>query len=253
MEQEWIEAPDGWGPSEEKDSNDVVDLFGNDDPSEHFAFDIKVDGATVKKIRLHGFKLDSDETSRSTGVTLWQAAPRLAEYLQVQPDLCKGKSVLELGAGLGLCGITAHYLGAAVTMTDGDTHALQKLRENVRQNCNDDDDGGGEGGDSQVACRQLLWGSPYMEQFLEQHGKFDTVIGADVIYTKDSILPLFDTVAFLLNKPNGRFVLSRHNKWNNVENEVIFEAAKQRGMTVEPKSEGIYIFHWDESEAGGTD
>ena len=61
----------------------------------------------AKGLTLSGFELDSDETDHSTGVTLWQAAPRLADYIHIQKQnsdmLCKGKSVLELGAGLGLC------------------------------------------------------------------------------------------------------------------------------------------------------
>ncbi|KAL7524245.1 hypothetical protein ACHAXR_001439 [Thalassiosira sp. AJA248-18] len=248
-EQEWIEAPDGWGPNQEHqdDDNDggMLDLFGNVDPREFFTCRVKINNTTTKTIRLHGYKLDSDETDRSTGVTLWQAAPRLANYLQEHPTMCRGKSVLELGAGLGLCGITANYLGAkSVMMTDGDTHALQKLRENVRQNCGDD----AMTTDNAIYCRQLLWGSPHMEKFLEQQQLFNTILGADVIYTESSIQPLFDTVAYLLDKPHGQFVLSRHNKWFDIDDEVVIAVGKERGLDCTQPSEGILIFHWNKAE-----
>lgn len=102
-EQEWIEAPDGWG-STKVEEDTAFDLFGSDDKSETFTYDIQLDKDNCK-ITLSGFQLDSDETDHSTGVTLWQAAPRLADYIiqQNSDTLCKGKSVLELGAGLGLC------------------------------------------------------------------------------------------------------------------------------------------------------
>ena len=79
-EQEWIEAPDGWGATkEEHEENDengssaVLDLFGNNDPKQSFTYSI----GDTKTIHLHGYKLDSDHVDDSTGVTLWQAAPRV--------------------------------------------------------------------------------------------------------------------------------------------------------------------------------
>lgn len=255
-EQEWIESPEGWGTKVEcrgSDDGDVdglcgsVDLFGNDDPNEYFTFTIQVDYKTTKLLRSHGFKLDSEETDRSTGVTLWQAAPRLASFLQNHPEVCKGKSVLELGAGLGLCGITAHYLGAqSVVLTDGDTQTLKQMRENIKHNCGDDAfdcTNNGTANNQIIACRQLIWGSPHMETFV-QHGKYDTIIGADVVYTQESVQPLLDTVAFLLEEPHGQFVLSRFSKWNNVDDVVVIESAKLRNLTCVRPSDGIFIFHW---------
>ena len=163
---------------------------------------------------------------------------QLADYIQKHTEICKGKSVHELGAGLGLCGIIAHYVGAArVVMSDGDTKTLKGMRENVQHNC----DAG-----ANIACRQLLWGSPYMEKYVEEHGTYDTMLGADIIYTIESLQPLFDTVACLLKKPQGIFVLSRYNKWNNVDDEVVMEAAKIRHLDCTRPSEGIFVFHWNE-------
>ena len=76
QETEWTEAPEGWG--DEDDVNDEtsgnLDLFGSD-PRERFVYKIKV-GNNTKSMVLHGFKLDSNETDRSTGVTMWQVISR---------------------------------------------------------------------------------------------------------------------------------------------------------------------------------
>ncbi|KAL3804815.1 hypothetical protein ACHAW5_007266 [Stephanodiscus triporus] len=250
-DEEWIESPTGWGTKEDgRENNDgggLPDLFASDDPKEYFTYRIRVDGTTSISVLLQGFKLDSEETYRSTGVTLWQAAPRLADYLQNHPEACRGKSVLELGAGLGLCGIAAHYSGAKIViMTDGDTQTLRRLRENVRHNCVEV----GEASITEsnaIECRQLIWGSPHMEKFLAEHGQFDTVIGADVIYTQDSVQPLLDTVVCMLKKPHGQFVLSRFCKWNNVNDEFVIEAAYLRCLDCTRPSEGIYVFRWNDN------
>ena len=235
-EQEWIEAPDGWGNAkEEEEESAAFDLFGSDDKSETFTYDIQLDKNKCKRITLSGFKLDSDETDHSTGATLWQAAPRLADYIIQNSDmLCKGKSVLELGAGLGLCGLVACYMSAKVTLTDGDTKTLKGMRANVKHNCDNDV------GD-RIQCKQLLWGAPHMNTFLKENGQYDTIIAADVIYTKDSIVPLMQTVACLLEK-SGQFVLSRYTKWHSIEDETVIELAKQQGLECTQPSKGIFIF-----------
>lgn len=84
------------------------------------------------------------------------------------------------------------------------------------------------------------------EIFLERYRKFDTILGADVIYTKDAIQPLFDTVAFLLKKPHGQFVLSRCTRWNNVDDNVVIDAAKMRCLDCTQPSKGIYVFNWND-------
>lgn len=249
-DEEWIESPTGWGLKEEVDGSVLIGLFAaSDNQQEQFTYRIHVDERTTtsKTVQLRGFKLDSDETSRSTGVTLWQASPRLSDYLQSHPESCiRDKSVLELGAGLGLCGITAHCLGAkTVVMTDGDTQTLHQMRENVKLNCVENYVVSEPHSHSIISCKQLIWGSPHMEQFRVQHGQFDTIIGTDIIYSQDSVQPLFDTVAYLLDKPAGQFVLSRYSKWNNVTDEVVIEAAKLRGLECTHPSDGIFVFRWN--------
>ena len=249
-EQEWVEAPGGWGESSGDDNDDGCeesgfDLFADNDPQDSFSFTVSGStAATTTKLHLSGFKLDSDETAQSTGVTLWKESPRLATYIQEAKDeLIVGKSVLELGAGLGLCGIVSHHLGAdRVIMTDADTITLQQMRENVAKNCPETITNRTSTAESPgiIDCRQLIWNTQ-LEAFHEKHGKFDTILGAAVIYTRDSIDPLFDTVSFFLQKSQGRFVLSRWSKWGGVTDEDVLEYAKDRNLTWTQPSEGIFV------------
>ena len=55
---------------------------------------------------------------------MWESAVALAHEIMERPALIVGKSVLELGAGLGLCGVVAAQLGGKVVQTDHDASAL---------------------------------------------------------------------------------------------------------------------------------
>ena len=126
QELEWIEQPGGWeGDSENQDKtgndNGNVDESDDDEEQRYGGFDLFADknsessfpfemalfggGGNNKgtlKLKLEGFHLQSDESAQSTGVTLWNAAPRLARYLcsdegTVADEFIRGKSILELG------------------------------------------------------------------------------------------------------------------------------------------------------------
>lgn len=262
-EQEWIEIPDGWGQAKESssssserdkqrneqpDSDDerpAMDIFANPDPRESYCFRIPKNNNNNNDnddmlVELTGFHLDSDETSHSTGVTLWGASPRLAKYITLEQHYCiHGKKVVELGAGLGLCGIVAHKLGAAqVVITDGDTNALREMRMNVEKNCSS------KGCEQDIVCRQLLWDESPTMSFLDTFGSFDTILAADVIYVPESIDPLFDTAVRLMRPIKGsQFILSWMTRWNNVPVDLVVQAAKERNLswTPAPGQEGIYV------------
>jgi hypothetical protein len=293
---------DNDGDNDEESS--PFDLFANVDKSLKFPFDVVTTTMTmtttttttkdktktktniVKRIYLSGYKLDSDETAQSTGVTLWDAAPRLAKYImnhehelltnlnndnnneeeESNSMIITGKRILELGSGLGLCGIVAYHLGAKhVMMTDADTITLEKMRLNVKQNCSCDNDTTDTTDTSDTSdtarsidCKQLIW-NEQLETFHNKYGNWDTILGADVIYTRESLEPLFDTVLFFLqqnqllqknsnNKPSsssssvGRFILSRYNKWGDISDETVLDAAKARNFIWTKPSEGIFVF-----------
>ncbi|XP_078039800.1 methyltransferase-like protein 22 [Augochlora pura] len=65
------------------------------------------------------------------GLQVWRGALLLADYILSNPDLFKDKTVLELGAGVGLTSIVASFLAKEVICTDVDVEGILKL---IRRN-----------------------------------------------------------------------------------------------------------------------
>ena len=210
----WIET--AGGSESHDDANDdepsVGSLFA--DPAPYDTFVHNLGDKDNLKVVLRGFKAENGQTIPSTGLTLWRAAPVLCDFMVHNSSIIHGKRVLELGAGLGLCGIAAELLGASqVVMTDGDTNVLSQLRENVKANrC------------TRVICPQLRWGH-HIDQFVEHHGKFDVLIAADIIYVESILEPLFETVVALME---GKFLLSYARR--NVKIDLVLECANRHNL-----------------------
>jgi len=82
-------------------------------------------------------------------------------------------------------------------ITDIDSDASVKLRENVNRNCrvdnsdDDDDDNNGDIG-RVVSCHQLIWGKELSENFLLRmagNQKYDIIIASDIIYSTIIVEP----------------------------------------------------------------
>lgn len=190
-------------------------------------------------LSLHAIRTKHPTQLQSTGLTLWSTSKQLCEYLLAYPELVRNRHLIELGAGLGAVGIVANKLGARrVVLTDGDTDTLDNMRRNVASNCT------AEG----VVCQQLLWGRN-VEQFREQHAPsqgFDIVVGSDIFYAQDSLLPLFQTILALLSPfPNSIFLLGYSSRGVTIE--TVLSSALHHGLTgtavdVNQHKEGIYSF-----------
>ncbi|XP_074857871.1 protein N-lysine methyltransferase METTL21A isoform X2 [Carettochelys insculpta] len=101
----------------------------------------------------------------------------------------QGRSVIELGAGTGLLGIVATLLGAHVTLTDRET-ALEFLKSNVQANLPPDLQ-------TRAAVKELTWGRN-LGNF--SPGKFDFILGADIIYLEDTFVDLLQTLEHLCSE-----------------------------------------------------
>jgi predicted nicotinamide N-methyase len=102
-------------------------------------------------------------------LTRWLASVHAASTHQLGHGL-----VLELGAGLGLCGLVLAKLGYKVALSDREPSLLEAMRENIQINAAAD------------TCRALRldWAkaeNPKVGQLLQRQG-FSTVIGSDLVY-----------------------------------------------------------------------
>ncbi|XP_033097652.1 protein N-lysine methyltransferase METTL21A-like isoform X2 [Anneissia japonica] len=129
---------------------------------------------------------------------VWDAAVVLSEYLEssVQAGELRldGSKLLELGAGTGLVGMMAALLGAKVTLTDR-LEVIDSLTVNVENNFRD--------GKTSITVKELEWGKN-LEDFSE---KYDFIIGADIVYIKESFTALLHTLSEL-SQPNTKVLLS---------------------------------------------
>ena len=135
------------------------------------------------------------DAARMTGALLWDSAVVLALHLasrhhqqhlpsgQVAPTRC-----IELGAGLGLPGLTAARLGLQTTLTDR-AECLPLLTNGVSSN----------GLQSTAEVRELLWGAQTASHDL---GTFDLILASDCIYEETVVPSLVATLAALV-KPDG--------------------------------------------------
>lgn len=206
----------------------------------------RLNGSDIELI-LRGYEEDSDESMVSTGLIEWHASDVLCEYLLNSDEIKNGNSIrlLELGSGLGKCGLLLHLLlqsngrSESTVLTDGDTNVMQLLRKNVAFNTfsNDNDD---------ISCQQLKWGTNEAKSFLSKQDynqKFDLIIGSDLLYTnRQNLNPLFETIDVLLDDRHylayssrgysRKFILA-HNEDYSIPVKSVVTAASRKDLFCE--------------------
>ena len=125
------------------------------------------------------------------GLILWESAVALAEALLARGSTLAGRTVLELGAGLGLPGMVAARHAAAVVQTDHDPLALQVCARNAELN----------GLTSRLTFQIADW------RAWDDATRYDIVIGADILYDRDDHADIARTLAATL-APGGIALLS---------------------------------------------
>ena len=138
---------------------------------------------------------EADLAAFPYGLLLWPAAAGLCEHLSENPDLVRGKRVLEIGAGIGLVGLVAQRLGPAhLLQTDYHPDALQAARQNARQNH--------AANLSILSIRHGDW-----RNWPDDLGDFDLVLGSDVLYERDLHPDLMRLLPRLI-APDGQIIFS---------------------------------------------
>ena len=159
---------------------------------------------------------------RGVGAKLWRAASMLSDVLFADPEFVRGQSVLELGAGVGLCGLLAAKLGAkTVALTDFEPALLDSLALAARDNRAPGDaetrvvrcdwreerqraEAGTEDADAadddELAAAAARGG---WLPSLRAGETFDRVVGSDLVYERAHAEALPFVLRARLAKPNG--------------------------------------------------
>jgi predicted nicotinamide N-methyase len=143
----------------------------------------------------------------AVGGILWPSAVVLSNYLIKEAHLVRGKSVVEIGAGVGLAGLVAASLGAhSVVLSDGYDKMLENLQTNIELNTGDIAVDGRRPAvpeSSSMSVQSLDWSAlgdqvnsietrslkfPSMCPFDESFRGIDLLIGSDLICCKEDAL-----------------------------------------------------------------
>ncbi|MCW3127755.1 MAG: methyltransferase small [Bacteroidetes bacterium] len=143
---------------------------------------------------------------------LWPSAVGLSEYLGANQNMLKGKTVLEIGGGLGLPALVAASLGAEVTATDYLQDAVDFSQKNAALN-----------NVSNITFQTLDWRKP------EGIAPFDILLASDVAYERRQFEPLLHAFKHLV-KPGGLILLSEPNRYIA---EPLIEELKRQGYELE--------------------
>lgn len=137
--------------------------------------------------------LDADAYERDGRIPywaeLWASAPVLADHLARQPG--RGRSLLELGCGVGLLALVAQLAGYRVVASDYYDEALAFVRANAHLNAI-----------AAPEVRLVDW-----RELPAALGPFDRIVAADVLYEA----PLCELVVAVIDRllaPDGAAILA---------------------------------------------
>jgi predicted nicotinamide N-methyase len=165
----------------EYDLHEVAYRFGDSD----FSFlSVKDSYALLDRISPEEFLKDEQ---MPYWAEIWPAAVTLSHVLMERMDLA-GKSVIELGAGVGMASVAAARKGARVLATDYSTEALKFAIYNALRN------------GVQLDTGRLDWRMVMTDE------KFDIVIAADVLYERINLLPIVTAIDALLAKGGAAYI-----------------------------------------------
>jgi len=171
-----------------------------------FDGDFCIDGVAV----VFGAAARRESEERQHGDTadsVWDGTVVLAKVLEKNPGLVRGRRVLELGSGRGVCGISAARLGArSVTLTDL-PYALGALQEAVALNSVD-------------TCGELIatvldWSDP--RSFLDGAQHFDVILASDVAWLMELVQPLVDTIDAVCSQAAAQVLVMHQTRSLEVE------------------------------------
>eukprot|EP01097_Dermamoeba_algensis_P006649 TRINITY_DN4148_c0_g1_i1.p1 TRINITY_DN4148_c0_g1~~TRINITY_DN4148_c0_g1_i1.p1 ORF type:complete len:234 (-),score=37.05 TRINITY_DN4148_c0_g1_i1:221-889(-) len=129
---------------------------------------------------------------------IWPGGHFLAEFIYKNTSFFADKKIIELGSGTGLCGILLGIIGSRVLMTDYDELSLSLLNQNIDINST-------SGYKFMPQVKQLTWGE-CPPDICEQ---YDLIVGSDIVYKKEAVRPLLQSVKQLLSKNSqSEFILA---------------------------------------------
>ncbi|EEB12510.1 conserved hypothetical protein [Pediculus humanus corporis] len=128
------------------------------------------------------------------GLQIWRAALLLSDFIIYSQKLFEGKTVLELGSGVGLTSIVAGMFAKEIISTDLDTGNILKLLEsNLKRNSEIIK------GKATVEKLDFLNSDNWSPSFCDKVKHTDIIIAADVIYDNTITEAFIKTITKILS------------------------------------------------------
>jgi len=181
------------------------------------------------------------------GHHLWNAGRLISTYLEKNPSLVAGKTVLELGAGAGLPSLVCNVLGATkVVVSDyPDPDLVANLWKNVDTLLETEkasDEKSKDGGKSLVA-EGYCWGNDAANLLAHlppssaaTNPGFDVLILADLLFNHSEHEKLVNTIEFTLKKSadaRAMVFFTPYRPWLYEKDMAFFDSCRARGFVVE--------------------
>ena len=196
-----------------------------------FDGDFSVNGKPILLQTPDELRHTAEAQDGDTGVAVWDAAVFLAKYLETHTELSRSKVVLELGSGLGLCGLSALVCGASrVVLTDLE-YILPSTRFNIDLN---------KAAGLVTTCA-VDWFHPDSSQIAWT--EVDTIIASDTIWLEHLVAPFVHTLELATTRnPNIDIILANQRRSDLVWNKFVLAASRMFEVTLVAEEANLQIF-----------
>ncbi|GMI22665.1 hypothetical protein TrCOL_g11387 [Triparma columacea] len=197
------------------------------------------------EIRVSIEAIDDNPGACISGHYLWPASMLMANHLvNNRLDYQGYNRALEVGSGSGMGGIvTALIGGGEVVMTDHDHGVLKRCERNTEIT----DEVGGEGQkEIKGRCKfqEVRWGNKVDIDRVGEGGRFDLVVGADVIYSSEVVGILYETVGGVMEE-GGVFLMAQSFVYDEDTEREIEKECEKRGW-----KRNVLFENWEEEGEG---
>lgn len=158
---------------------DDADAYGRSDDEGEEGEDHWVDGLFKYRFRRRLWVLSDPrhKLAHGTGSGLWSSGEILSDFIAAHPQIVRGRNCLELGAGLGVVGITAATRGARLVVLSDVEAQIPLLRRNIDANFPNNE---------AVQAHLLDWRQPaHREGLAPWTGTWGVIFGSDIGYDQD--------------------------------------------------------------------